>query len=62
MANKMKVTLSLKARDEEGQKFFKGPLTYWLSREEFTNLEAALMDMLKALGVDALEKAKAKDK
>ena len=62
MAEKMKVTLSLKARDEEGKKFFNGPLTYWLSREQFTQLEAALMDMLKAMGLEALEKAKAKDK
>ena len=62
MADKMKVTLSLKARDEEGQKFFNGPLTYWLSREDFTKLEAALMDLLKAMGLEALEKAKAKDK
>ena len=62
MADKMKVTLSLKARDEEGKKFFNGPLTYWLSREDFTKLEGALMDLLKAMGLEALEKAKAKDK
>ena len=62
MADKMKVTLSLKARDEEGKKFFNGPLTYWLSREDFTRLEANLMDLLKAMGLEALEKAKAKDK
>ena len=62
MADKMKVTLSLKARDEEGKKFFNGPLTYWLSREDFTKLEANLMDLLKAMGLEALEKAKAKDK
>ncbi len=62
MTDKMEVTLRLTARDEEGRPFFDGPLTYWLDREQFVNLEARLMDLLKGLGLEALELAKAKAK
>jgi hypothetical protein len=61
MADKMKVTLRLKAKDADGSPFFDGPLKYWLTREQFTELEGRLMDMLKQLGLEGLERAKQKD-
>ena len=58
MADKMAVTLRLKAKGEDGSPFFDGPLKYWLTREQFVELEGRLMDMLKQLGLESLERAK----
>ena len=56
MADKMKVTLRLKAKKASGEPFFDGPLNYWLTQEQFYQFEVALMDLLKNMGLQSLEK------
>lgn len=53
----LKVTVSLTAEyaAPPGDTFFDGQLIYPMSREQFTMFEGAVMDMLKGLGLAALE-------
>lgn len=60
MADEMQVTLRLKAKKADGLPFFDAPLKYSLTQEQFYELECALMDTLKAMGLVALERKKAK--
>lgn len=60
----LKVTLALTAEyaAPPNDTFFDGALVYPMSREQFTQLEGALMDALKALGLASLEQAKSSAK